>query len=419
MFAYLTKTLANGLRLVFVPTSAPTIVAQLWVGAGSKYETKKTRGLAHFMEHLAFKGTKKRPTALAIAQEMDRIGAAWNASTNKEKIAYWIKTTPAHLEFAFDLLSDIVFQPLLKTEGIDRERGVIIEELNMYQDTPMAKIEDLFEQTVLGDSPLGWEIIGTKETVSKLTRDDFILFQRRFFSPQNMVFAVAGGLKKNHWSKIVALAEKYLGSQPSWPVKKKKIKVKFSPQKRFCQEKETEQLHLIFGRPTFPLTDPRYYQMSLLRIILAGNTSSRLWQQIREKHGWAYYLYGFNQYFQETGLFGIKIGLAKNYLDQALVILKKEIDRLAQTLTEEELARAKDYWLGRLAIALEDPGYLAKQVASSWLLMGRLEKVEEAVTQVKKTSLKQLRQLAEEYFRADEFYLALIGPKNICYNQSQ
>ncbi len=411
MFEYFTKVLDNGFRLAFIPTGAPTISVQLWVGAGSKYETKKIRGLAHFLEHMAFKGTKRRPTPLAIAQEMDRIGARYNASTTKERIVYWLKTVPEHLELAFDFLTDIVFRPLLNPEEIEKERGVIIEEINMYQDLPMAKVEEIFLKTVLGNNPLGWEIAGTRKTVRQLKRTDFLTFQEQFFSPQNMVFIVAGGLKKKDWPRIVSLAKEYLAPKKSWPVIKKKVE--FQPKsKRFVWHNQaTQQVHLILGRPTFPLADQRRYQWLLLCNILAGNTSSRLWQEIREKRGWAYYLHFDNYYYQETGLFLLKAGVAQEHWQEAVAIIKREIKQLGQSLTQEELDRAKSFWLGRNAIRLENPGFLARLTASSWLLLDRIETVAEAAAQIKKTTLHQLRQLAQEFFQSDSFYLAAVGQK--------
>jgi len=311
----------------------------------------------------------------------------------------------------FDFLDDIVFHSLLKPEVIERERGVIIEELNMYQDTPMVQVEEVFERWALGNNPLGWEIIGNKETVMQLKREDFLAYQKQFFSPKNMVFALAGGLKRTDWEKVIALADKHLGCEKGDPVKKRKINWR-SPQKKvFWKEKPTEQLHLVFGRPIFAINDPRRYCLALLAIILAGNTSSRLWRKIREERGWAYYLHYFTDYFRETGVFALRVGLARSHLAEAIEIIKAELSRLPRTLVQEELDRAKDFWLGRTAIALETPNQIADLVASSWLLCDRLDTVEREIEQIKSVTLAQARDLADQLFKPDQFYLTVIGPK--------
>ncbi len=414
MFEYLTHTLDNGLRIVFVPTGSPSVTTALMIGVGSKNESSRIRGISHFLEHMAFKGTEKRPSALAITEELDKIGALYNASTGKEVTSYWIKSTADHLELMFDVISDIVFHSLLEEKEIKKEKGVIIEEINMYEDDPKRKVWDLSERVVFGNNPLGWEIIGSKKTVSQLKRKDFVDYQKTLYSPANMVLAIGGALKKGDWSRVLKLVEKWFGKVKLTPVKKERVGWQAGREKKLVKKKKTEQTHLVLELITFDLTDSRRWPMSVLSLILGGNMSSRLWRKIREQRGWAYYIHSFSDYYQEGGLLGVKAGLNNDKVAEAVKLIKQEMLGFAETVKEKEIKEAKSCLKGRFLLSLEPSGKAANLAARSWLLEDRLCTAEEILDKLAKVTLDDVRSLAEDFFKERNFYLAAIGPnKNL------
>jgi predicted Zn-dependent peptidase len=408
MFEYKRKTLDNGLRVVFVPMDLTSVVVNLYVGAGGKYEKEEEHGLAHFLEHMAFKGTEKRPDPLTMAKELDKIGAIYNASTSKDRISYWIKNTPKHLDLMFDFVSDIVFNARMEEKEINREKGVILEEINMYEDTPKAKVEDLFSQLVLGDNLLGRSGLGTKKSVKKFSRSDFVGYKKRLFSPKNMVLAVAGN---SNQEKVFGLAKKWFGQyqvdfqEPEpvdWKPEKKKVLV---------DKRKTEQTHLILGRSIFGFEDDRRWPMGILKNILGSGMSSRLWSEIREKRGWAYYVYASVGYYQEGGLFGISAGVRNNKAQEAVEIIKEELLNISQTMTKEEFNDAKEGLRGRILLSVESTTNLAGWSADSWLREGKIRTVKETLDLIESVKIEEVKNLAGDLFQPGEFYLAAISPK--------
>lgn len=412
MFDYLTKTLDNGLRVVFVPMPTTSLTVNLVVAAGSKNETAKTRGVAHFLEHMAFKGTKKRPNKLVVVKDLDKIGAIYNAGTSKEMIEYFIRSTPTQLELMIDVLTDIVFNPLLSGQEMLIERGAIIEEINMYEDTPIEKIDFLFEEAVFGRNPLGWDISGTKETVSFLKRSDLLNYHQQFFLPQNMVLAIAGGLKKSEFPKILKLTQKYFGRYKSKLNEKRKTVWELSGS-NLIEKKRTEQTHLVLGVPTFGMTDPRCYPAKVLAQILGGGMGSRLFLKIREELGWAYYIYAFCDFYQEAGMFGAKAGLRNDKAQEAMEMIRQEMVNFTRKLTKKEVDEAKTCLNGRYLLAIESSGRVAWQVGESWLLEGQIKTVEQSLANLKKVTTVDVIKLAKELFKEQNFCLAAIGPQRV------
>lgn len=412
MFNYLTHTFDNGLRLVFVPMATTSVTVELLVKVGSKNESPKIRGLSHFLEHMAFKGTPKRPNTITIARELDKVGAVYNASTSGERISYWIKTTPENLELSLDIIADIVFNPLLPEKEIKKEKGVILEEINMYEDSPMEKVWDVFSRSVFGDNPLGWEVIGEKETVLSLTRNDFVEYMNRFYSPSNMVLAIAGGIKKNDFKKLVSLVNKWFGKEKKKELPPVKIEWSFNDKKELIKTKKTEQTHFILGVPCFSLFDPRRYQAMVLQTVLGGTMSSRLFIKIRERKGWAYYIHAVADHMQEAGVFAVAAGVRNDKFSDAVNLIKKEMVTIAETITKKEVEEAKLNSRGRLLLALESSTRVAGLVGESWLLKGEIEKAEEILAMIEKVTKDDLVKLGEEFFKEDKFYLGAIGPIN-------
>jgi len=411
MFDYLTHILDNGMRVAFVPTGAPSVALSLFIGAGSKYETRENNGVSHFLEHTVFKGTTKRPDYLTISRSLDSIGGVFDGGTSREVTSYFIKSTSNHLEFMFDMISDLVFNPLLKEEDIEKERGVIIEEFNMYEDDYPAKVSDVFRKMVFGDNPLGWKISGERKTVAKMAREDIFDYKNKFYCPANMVLVLAGGLEKGKKSEIFSLAQKWFGRKDQRRVKQIKIKTKPSFKKTLNEDKKIEQTHFVFGLPTFGLSDPRRWQSKILSAIVGGNKSSRLFRLIREQRGWAYYIYSFNELYQEAGYFAVQAGVKNGKLAETVALIKNELVNLSSSLTEVEIKRAKDYFLGRLLISFESPEDVAELVGESWIREGKILTAEEILQKIKKVTLDEVRAFCRDFFKPQNFYLAAIGPK--------
>lgn len=411
MFKYFTDTLENGLRLVFVPTRSPSVFFQVSVGAGSKYEQGKEAGLAHFLEHMAFKGTKKRPDTLAIAKELDGIGAFYNAGTGKEMTSYWIHATVKDLELTFDILSDILANSVYKSENIKRERGVILEEMNLYEDTPSSKIYKLIDKLLLGNNGLGRPIIGSKETVQNLQRKDFFQFKSKWYLANNMVLAVVGGIKEKSWPRIIRLANRFFGSflqeKFSLPV----VEAKSASKIIAFEKRSVKQSHFVIGWPSLSYHHPGRQVAKILQQILTGGMSSMLYQELVDKRGWAYYVHGSRAAYQETGKFLIASGVKTEKLEDAISLIRDEVFNLDGKITGEWLRRAKRAYLGKFLISLENSGTLADWVCDNWLLGGEIEPIKTKIEKIKAAKIEQLKKLAKTIFVPERTRIAVISSR--------
>lgn len=411
MFDYHQKTLDNGLRVVFVPMDTTSIVVNLYVGAGGKYEKENEHGLAHFFEHMAFKGTEKRPGAIAIAKQLDKIGAVYDAGTSKDYISYWIKNTEEHLDLMFDVLSDIVFNSQFSQADIGVERGVILEEINMYEDTPSDKAYHKFMELALGDGSLGRIGLGTKKSVGKFTRKHFLNYRDRFYSPSNMVLAVAGKASKE---KVFDLTGIWFSGYEQFSTETGQINWQSKDERVLVEKKKTEQTHLVLGRPIFGLKDDRRWPMAVLKTVLGTGMSSRLFSEIREKRGLAYYVYASTHYYQEAGLFGVGAGVRKDKVQEAVELIRKELVNIGKSITKEEFDDAKEGIRGRILLSLESTNNLAGWAASTWLREGKIRTVEETLKKIESVNLGQVKDLANELFQPEKLFLTAIGPhKNL------
>ena len=400
----------NGLSVVKVPLNTASVTLLLLVGAGSRYEKKDENGISHFLEHMAFKGTKKRPTSFSIASAIEEIGGEFNAFTSKDHTAYWVKAAGKHLPLLLDVISDMALNSLLKEEEIRKEKGVIIEEINMYEDTPMRKIETEFEILMYGDTPLGRDIAGRKEVIQKVRRTNFTSYMNRLYKPNNAVLAIAGGGGKiangeinryfSAWEKEkVSSFEKmdYVQDKP-------KVKVVY---------KKTEQAHLNLGFPALKIADPRRYALSLLTIILGGGMASRLFLEVREKRGLAYYIRADGNRYADCGNFIVSAGIDTKRLNEAVRVIVEELNKASskqQSANGKELKRAKEHLKGGLILSLEDSRNVAGLYGGSLLLEGKIRPVEEIIREVDKVTVEEVNLLAEELFNPKKSNLAVIGP---------
>ncbi len=408
---YQRKVLLNGLSIITVPmTSTKSVTVMVMVGAGSRYENIKNNGISHFLEHMAFKGTKKRPSALAIANEIDGVGGKWNAFTDREITAYYIKSASEHIELSLDVLSDMLSNSLLDQNEIDKEKGVILEELNMYEDAPMQKIDDYYKKLLYGDTPMGRDIIGIKEVIKNLKREDFVKYLKSLYSPNNMTVVIAGGINSK---KAEELVKKYFGKMSSFDTLRyeKVIENQESPAV-FLKSKKTEQTHIAIGFRTIPLKSKEKYALSLLSIILGGNMSSRLFHEVRERRGLAYYIRTYSTHHLDCGNLVSYAGLDSTRIEEAIKVILEEYEKIKNekfTINKEELKKAKDFAKGHMVLELEDSRSVASFYAQQEILEKEIRNPDESLKKIEKVSLDEVREVAKKYFVKKGLNLAIIG----------
>lgn len=404
------KKFKNGLTLITIPIPSLESVTTLYaVGAGSRYETRKINGISHFLEHMFFKGSKKYPTAEIISTMVDSIGAINNAATSKEWTYYWIKSSAKHLELATDVISSMLKESLLEGEEVEREKGVIIEELRMYRDNPTRYIWDLYENLQFGDQPLGWDIGGDEKTINSLKREDFVKYVDSLYAPENSVLVYAGKLPKN----IEQIAEKYFADLPKRSEHKA---LPYKAQKRTSARsnvfyKKTDQANLILGVEGFDRNDKRKYAAKVLSSILGEGMSSRLFMQVRERRGLAYHVSSDADNYIDTGMFINYAGLKLEKVYEGLKVIIDELNKIASTpVSSEELKKAKEMIRGRVALRSESTNFLAEHFGTQFILDKKLETFEEYLKEIDKVSEKDVMEIAKYLFDKKRFNLQVIAP---------
>jgi predicted Zn-dependent peptidase len=410
MYKHKLTTLKNGLRLVTVPmpqVGSTTVI--VGVGAGSRHEARRVNGLFHFIEHMAFKGTKKRPSALAITSEVDGVGGEFNAFTSKEFTGYYIKLASKHQELAFDILSDIVLNSLLKPVEIERERGVIIEEINMYEDTPNRHIWQVFIRLLFGDNPMGRFVYGDKETIRKIKRNDFISYINQLYFPQNMIIAVAG---KMNQAEVKKLTSRYFGPLKRKGKKQTKaIKIDQKRPKIKLINKKTEQAHFCLGVPGYWYKHPDRFALGVLATVLGAGMSSRLFIEIRERRGLAYYVDALPDFYTDSGYILARAGVKLDKIDEAIKITLDEFEKLkTKKVGAKELKKAKEFLKGRMILMLEDSYAVASRYAAQVLLEKKIRTPEEAMRLIDKVTTNDIQRVAKAVFKPQNLNLAIIGP---------
>lgn len=407
-----THTLKNGLRVLLIDTeSFPTVTALVMVGAGSRYERKDNNGIAHFFEHMAFKGSKKYKTSFEISSAIEGIGGLFNAFTSKDHTGYWIKATNEHTNTLLDVLSDMILHPLLEKEEIEREKGVIVEEINMYEDMPARKVGDIFEEVIYKGTPLGMDIAGTKETVTAFNRKTFTDYITELYYPNNAVIVIAGGLQgKDYLPQI----EKKFGS---WKNKKALVAETYKGvQKKpilHIHYKKTEQVHICVGFKTFSFTDERKYALQVLAAVLGGGMSSRLFMQVRERRGLCYYISTGRELYKDTGSIVTQAGIRndKKKIQEAIdVILEEHMKIVKGEVTDNEIEKAKELLKGRYLLSLEDSMNIATIFGTKYILEGEIADPKKVLEKLKKVEKKEIIAVATAIFRKDRLTCAIIGP---------
>jgi predicted Zn-dependent peptidase len=404
--------LPSGLRIVFVPGSSGsrTVTVLALVGTGSKYETKEINGISHFLEHMYFKGTKKKPTSLAVAETMDKLGGVFNAFTSEEYTGYYAKVASNNFEAALEWVADIYLNSLLPPQEIEKERQVITEEINMISDTPMLYVSEIWKKLFYGDQPAGWDIAGSKESVANISRQQLFDYMNSQYVASNTVVCVSGGPSL---LKSVNGVKKYFANLRTSANKEKPLVFEEQTKPQVSIHfKETDQTHLILGVRTFyDVFHPQKQTAELLAAILGGMMSSRMFDQIREKLGLAYYVRTSAESDTDTGYLATSAGVDNSRVEKAITGILKEYQKIAKVkVSLAELKKAKDNLKGRLALSLESSDAKAFFYAGQELLEKKIITMEEIFKNIDKVSSSNILKVAKSIFRPERLNLALIGP---------
>jgi len=401
--------LNNGIRGVIVPLPGlKSVTVEVFLKIGSKYESSNEFGLSHFLEHMAFKGTVKRPTASIINTEIDAKGAGYNAGTGHEMTSYYVTTVKENSRWAIELLSDIILNSIYDEKETEKERGVIIEEIRMYQDNPMMGLGSEFTKFLYGNSNIGcWNIAGEVDDIKNVARKTIVDYRNKFFNPKEMVVVVCGDVDESLEQVIKDCFSNVLSNNLALP----KVELVLNKEKNKVIKKELEQGHFCVGLPALGWSDDRKYALKLLDIIMDGNSSSRLYSKIREERALAYYVSSVGEMFKEGGYWAIQSGVNLDKIDEAMEVTKEEIGNLAESIKEEELTRAKDYYSGKIKLAMDKTSFMASFVGEKMLMEKSEETVEEELEKYKKVTFREVKDLAKEIFKKEEIRTL------VCYNK--
>ncbi|MDP4007210.1 MAG: pitrilysin family protein [bacterium] len=405
-----TVKLRSGLRLLTIPQrNTKTVTVLVLVGTGSKYEEKRTNGVSHFLEHMFFKGTKKRPTYLEIAGPIENVGGMFNAFTSQDLTGYFIKVDATHLDLALDMVADIYLNSQLPSKEIQKEKGVVIEEINMRKDTPMIRVRDLWEQFLYGEQPAGWDVAGTKETVSGLSRHDVVSYVKSQYVARNTVVCVAGSMKEQKTVERV----RRLFSKISTKDFKRKIQVKESQRspRVLLEYRATDQTHIALGARGYNLSSKDRFAQDIIAAILGGGMSSRLFSEIREKLGLAYYISSSSESNPDTGFLVTFAGVKNENVEKALRVIMREQKLLVlRKVAAKELRNAKDRLKGQTALSLESSDSKAEFYGVQEILENHFFTPEQLYDRIEKVRASDIQRVAKAMFAPQNLNLVVLGP---------
>lgn len=404
------KVLKNGLRVITVPMKDnPTVTVLVLVEAGSKYEDKKVNGISHFLEHMCFKGTVKRPKAVDISRELDSLGSQYNAFTGQEYTGYYAKSDAKHFKQIFDVVSDIYLNSIFPETEMQKEKGVIIEEINMYEDMPQRHVQDLVMSLLYGDQPAGWNIAGEKKNILAMKRDDFVNYKKQHYLPESTVLVVAGQVTEREVMNEVDKIFKDVASGK----KGKKIKTKDIQKKPevLVSFKKTDQTHFVLGMRTYDLFSKNNPALSVLSGVLGGGMSSRLFVKLREEMGVCYYVRAYNDAYTDHGFFQVSAGVDNKRVDEVVRVVLEECNKLKNIkVSDEELNKVKECIIGNMKLSLELSDDIANFYGGQELLKREIYKIEQKAEKIRKVTALQVQNLAKDIFKDNKLNLALIGP---------
>ena len=400
----------NGLRVLTIPMKGTeTVTAMVLVSAGSDYETKEINGLSHFLEHMCFQGTTRRPNTGDVSRELDELGAQSNAFTSKEYTGYWAKAHNKHLPKLMDIISDIYQNPIFNKDSIEREKGVVIEEIKMYEDLPQAKVGEVFEGLLYGDQPAGWPIIGHEHIVRALTRENLIAYRSKHYVACNTVVIVAGKINESKTIKMVAQAFKDIPKTKREG--KQKTKESQSTPKIKVHFKETDQAHIVMGWRSLPKGHKDNYKMGVLETLLGHGMSSRLFRKLRDELGLCYYVRAHHDKAIDRGYFAVASGVSKDRVKEAVRAILEECKKLmTETVSPKELKKAKELRTAGIYLGLESSDQYADFYAFQEIYDLRVKTPAEVVKKIESVTAKDVMKMAQNTFKSSTLNLAIVGP---------
>ncbi len=404
------KILKNGMRIITVPMpESLTATVLVLVEAGSKYEKKEVNGVSHFLEHMCFKGTVKRPLTIDIAGELDSVGAQYNAFTGQEYTGYWAKSSFRKIGKILDIVSDIYINPVFNEKEIEKEKGVIVEEINMYEDMPARDIQDLFDELLYGDQPAGWKILGEKNTVRKFKREDFIKYRNEHYVASATTVIVAGRFEEK---KIVSTIEnKFKNASTSKKYKKEKVKEDQKQPQILVKYKKTDQTHLVVGFRSYDLFHKENPVLSVLSGVLGGGMSSRLFQKLRSEMGVGYYVRAYNDASTDHGVFQASSGVDNKRVKEVIKAILAEFQRIkSEFVSEDEIKKVKDYLIGNMYLELESSDEIASFYGMQEILKGKEISPQEIAKRIREVTPAQIKKAANKIFVDNNLNMAIIGP---------
>ncbi|MBI2636096.1 insulinase family protein [Candidatus Peregrinibacteria bacterium] len=406
MFAL--QKLPSGLPVLTASSDGTaSVTVMVFAGAGSRYETHDRRGISHFLEHMFFKGGKKYKTTQAVSSAIDGVGGDFNAFTGKEYAGYYVKVASEEIELACDVLSDMLLHASFPQEEIEKERGVIMEEERMYQDTPMYRAGWDFEELLYGDCPLGWDTIGTEKVIKTVMTRDFQRHKDELYTPDNLVLTFAG---KVTGPQAMSLSEQFF--EPITGQKRKTFLPlkKYGAKKVYLRTKNTEQAHLVLGYPGLSALDSNHFAIKVLSVILGGNMSSRMFLNIREAKGLCYYISTELDNYLDGGAISTRAGVDQSRLHEAITAIRREYEACSSGgVTDAEVRRAKDYLKGKIMLSLEDSEERAHFYGKQQLLYPKTRTIVGYFGEIEKVTKAQVNDLAKQILKTDELRLVVIG----------
>ncbi len=406
---YQKTTLANGLRVITATMPhAQSVSICFFIGVGSRYESQEQAGICHFIEHLLFRGTKRRATAREVSEAIEGVGGILNGGTDRELTSYWCKVAKPHFESALDVLADILLNSRFDPQDIDKERRVIIEEINMGYDDPSQRASLLIDELLWPGHPLGRDIAGSKQSVLATTRETMLDFLARQYLPGNMVVAVAGDIQHE---EAVAAVGRVIGNWAGLGPPSGYEAYRGGKARRLSIERrDIEQVHLYLALPGLSLGHPKRFTLDLLNVILGEGMSSRLFTEIRDRLGLAYSIYSYVEHFHDTGSVAIYAGVEPKNLQVAIRAILEQLSRLKETVSEPELAKAKELAKGRLLLRMEDSRSVAGWLGGQEALTGQVLTVSQVQAIIDAITAEELESLARGLMTSRRLRLALVGP---------
>ena len=402
-------TLANGIRVLTAPMpQVPSVACFVMLAAGSRYETEASKGIAHFAEHMFFKGTERRPTARTISTEIDAIGGEFNAFTGKEITGYYVKSSAETRDISLDVLVDMLRNSRFDPDEIEKEKGVILEEMNVYLDTPQRYVGNVYDRLLFADQPLGWDILGTRETIEGTTRETFTNYLDSWYLPERIVVGVGGRIGDGLGDRL----EELLGDmQPRETGSPMAVDLPPDGSPVLLHTKQSEQAHLVLGVRAYPIGHPDRYALQLLSVVLGGGMSSRLFTEVRERRGLAYYVHAANGAYTDAGTLYTGAGVDVSRIDEAIATIVAELRKIAaEPVPPDELEKARGYAKGRFVLRLESPQAVIQFGLRREVLEGELEEPDDVLRELDAVTAEDIQRVASDLLDGKRLYLAVVGP---------